>query len=474
MSLQARLESPLPAPLPAGTTTALWCAGTCFSADARIERLEIAVDGVRHRPVAWPMPRLDMAQAAYRSGFWGTVPIPARGAPGAIELTAVARLAGGREAVAALGQVQVVERERRSAPAPDAGGPIAICLATHEPPAELLRAQIESLRAQSDENWTCVISDDASSGEGLARINELVEGDPRFTVSPSPRRLGFYRNFERALRLAPPEAALIALCDQDDRWHPEKLSTLRSAIGDAAMAYSDLRLVDAAGTELSPTLYRGRRNNHTNLASLLIANTVTGASMLLRRDVAERAIPFPDTPGLQFHDHWLALVALASGDLAYVDRALYDYVQHPGAVFGDVAREREAGPAPVSGPALGRYERWKGAYFYGYLAREVAAQALLARCAEFLTPAKRRALQRYVSADRTATGLAWLALRPLRRLAGRTETLGTEAELLPGLLWRRSVALRARRPHPGRDASFPAAGPETFELRRLRRWRAKV
>ena len=41
-------------------------------------------------------------------------------------------------------------------------------------------------------------------------------GCSRFVVSRSPRRLGFYRNFERALRLAPPGAPLIALCDQDD------------------------------------------------------------------------------------------------------------------------------------------------------------------------------------------------------------------------------------------------------------------
>ena len=52
----------------------------------------------------------------------------------------------------------------------------------------------------------------------------------------------------------------------------------------------------------------------------------------------------PDAPGVPFHDHWLGLVAMASGDVAYVDRPLYDYVQHPGAVFGPVA-----GGATLSG-----------------------------------------------------------------------------------------------------------------------------
>ena len=40
------------------------------------------------------------------------------------------------------------------------------------------------------------------------RSRRLVAGDPRFVVSRSPRRLGFYRNFERALALAPRRRAL--------------------------------------------------------------------------------------------------------------------------------------------------------------------------------------------------------------------------------------------------------------------------
>jgi len=68
----------------------------------------------------------------------------------------------------------------------------------------------------------------------------------------------------------------------------------------------------------------------------------------------------------------------------------------------------------------------------------------------------------------------WLALRSLRVLAGRTETLGSEAELARGVVWRRLVALLSTgagaRRRPLCDASFP--DPLAFEQRRLRRWRA--
>jgi glycosyltransferase involved in cell wall biosynthesis len=471
--LVAALEHPLPATLPAGTPTVVFCCGTCFHRRAAITDLDIVVDGVRHEPTAAGMPRPDRVAvdpAAFHSGFWGTVPVPPR-QPGEVEVALAATLADGSEEVAPLGSIAIVARE---AP-PPLGRPaqpglIAVCMATYNPDPALFREQVESLRGQTDRNWVCVISDDCSSPEGFADLTAVVGDDERFVVSRSERRLGFYRNFERALRLAPAEAELIALCDQDDRWRPEKLEVLRAALGSAQLVYCDQRLVDPGGRVLRETMWEGRRNNHTNLASLLIANSITGAAALFRREVADMALPFPETPSLQFHDHWIGLVALASGDVAYVDRPLYDYVQHAGAIFGEVS-----GGRPRRSPA-GLLRGGRGAYFLGYLPRTVQARMLLVRCGGRLTRGKRRALQRYVAGARAPLAFAWLAARPLRALAGRTETLASETELVHGIVWFRATSILARLVRrPGRvpaDASFP--DPLSFEQKRLRRWRSSA
>jgi Glycosyl transferase family 2 len=354
-------------------------------------------------------------------------------------------------------------------------------MATFEPDLELLEAQLGSLRAQTDDRWICLISDDCSNLDCFKQIVELVGADPRFAISRSPRRLGFYRNFERALRMAPADAALIALCDQDDRWHSDKLQTLRGALGEAALVYSDQRLVQRDGAVLRSTLWRGRRNNYDSLASILVANTITGAATLFRRELFETVLPFPDTPGFQFHDAWLAVAALASGSVAYVDRPLYDYVQHPGAVFGDVThgRKRPAGRLAAAAAWLRsarRLESWRASYFYGYLAREVQAQALLARSGPRLTGSKRRALEWFVACDSSPAALAWLWLRALRACAGRTETLGSELGLARGVAWKQLTAALASRTAlvrgPLCDASIPA--PQSFSQKRLRRWRARI
>ncbi|MGZ8633485.1 MAG: glycosyltransferase family 2 protein, partial [Solirubrobacteraceae bacterium] len=71
-----------------------------------------------------------------------------------------------------------------------------------------------------------------------------------------------------------------------------------------------------------------------DLGAELQTNVVTGAACLVRREVLDVALPFPHELAGSFHDHWLAVCALALGDLAYVDRPLVDYVQHDGNVVG--------------------------------------------------------------------------------------------------------------------------------------------
>ena len=466
--------------VPAGRETAFFCIGACFHRRQRVREIALTVDGVRHRPAAQRMPRAglfhklhpnlppggaksidgdpdsrqDPKLLSYRSGFWATVPIGQVDSEGGVDLGIEARLADGTTASSPLGTIRVVEPPdpvRHDGPPSSAGLPlIAICMAAYNPNIQLFRDQVESIRAQTYPNWVCVISDDCSEPERFDQVAEVIGGDDRFILSRFEYNQGFYRNFERALQLAPAHADLLALSDQDDRWYPDKLEALQEAIGSAELAYSDLKRVDVAGNVRSETLWEGRRNNSTNFASLLISNTIVGASCLVRRRVIEQATPFPFGPGWDFHDHWLALVAMAIGDIAYVDRPLYDQVQHPDAILGRVGAGQGGSGNEESGGLRDRIpnprgflNRWRSAYFSLYLQREFHARIVLARCGAQLTRRKRRALRLMVAAARSPLALAWLAVRPVRALWGRNETLGLEESLARGILWPYLIRLRA-------------------------------
>jgi glycosyltransferase involved in cell wall biosynthesis len=327
-------------------------------------------------------------------------------------------------------------------------------MATFNPDPALFERQIASIRDQDRGDWTCVVCDDGSDPESLARTREVLGDDERFALHAFGERLGFYRNFERALGLVSPETRFVTFCDQDDRWYPEKLRVLRGAFRPGTkLAYSDMRIVSADGAVISDTYWTRRRNNSTDLLSLLIANTVSGTACMFRRELLEHALPFPvQAPGA-FHDRWLALVALALGDLAYVDSPLLDYVQHGAAAIGH-GRANLGGARRRSlrewGETLSRLRsgelagRWRSAYTDVYLRIAAEAVALEERCGASVDPAKLRAVRRIATAYRSPLAVPWLQLRSMRRHFGRNETLGVERGLARGIAWHQLSSARAR------------------------------
>ncbi|MDX6606299.1 MAG: hypothetical protein QOD14_839 [Solirubrobacterales bacterium] len=477
-SAVAGLEIHPPARIAVGRGTAFAIGGYCYHPGERTRELHLQVGGSRQPVRRFRLPRDDVYQQleaddparphAYRSGFVALADLAPVDRPQSLDLELVLTLAGGRESSVTVGAIDVEPElpppEDAPAPAfPDRPGPrVAISMATYEPPSDLLEVQLDSLRQQTHENWICLISDDRSSDEAFERVLALTEGDPRFVVSRSETRLGFYRNFERALSMAPASADLVTLCDQDDRWHPEKLERLVGAIGDAQLVYSDARIVSPEGELVRPSYWTERRNNYTNYGSLLLANSVTGAASLFRRDLLDDALPFPPRLARAFHDHWLAVVAMSRGQIAYVDEPLYDYVQHDDAVIGHSMANKK--PRTIRTHLMERLRNPTGGsrivYFYDWHQELLFLEVLRLRCWPRMAPAKRRTLRRLLSADSGVAGLTWLIGRRARRLWGHDETLDRELFYAYALVRRRAVSLwTAGRRRPNRllprDVSIP-------------------
>ena len=311
----------------------------------------------------------------------------------------------------------------------------------------------------------------------------MLGGDPRFVVSRSDRRLGFYRNFERALSLVPAGVRYVALADQDDVWHPDKLATLLEAIGDAQLVYSDARIIGRDGDVRRRHVLERRRNNHESLSSLLVANAVTGAASMFRRELLDDALPFPPAQFAHFHDHWLGVVARATGTIRFVDRPLYDYVQHGTATLGHERANlmptlRERFEAVRRDPRE-RVRLWRMHYFVDACRLLQFTAVLRARCWDRIGRDERRQIARFERAESSRAARAALAARGAWDIAGRRrpETLGAEWMLAHGFAWRRLLTATTRdRPVRGLrlDAVPPAAlDPAPGVRRPLRRLRCR-
>ncbi|WP_017203266.1 glycosyltransferase [Microbacterium algeriense] len=232
-----------------------------------------------------------------------------------------------------------------------------IVLAAYSPDPELLRRQLESLRAQTVSDWECVISVDGEVASVAELVFSLTHGDERFRVLGDGTRLGFYLNFERGLSAVSEESGWIALCDQDDRWDADKIERLLPHLSEVSLVSGQARIVTYP-SEVETG--RTQRSDNGPLLTIL-SNEFTGSLCLFSPDLLRTALPFPRaSTRVATHDHWLAVVAAAHKGTRIVDDVVQDYVQHDANVFGDPSRLGGGSLGASVRNVLAQAERFEG------------------------------------------------------------------------------------------------------------------
>ncbi|MBK0417690.1 glycosyltransferase family 2 protein [Leucobacter sp. CSA1] len=239
----------------------------------------------------------------------------------------------------------------RAAP-PPAGASrlrVSVALGTHNG-ERFVGEQIESILAQTRPVDEIVLSDDASTDRTVEIVEEAVAGRlaehgsaPELVVLRNDPPLRVTKNFEQALLRTTGD--VVALCDQDDVWHPQRVQRLAAYFDDpldpdALLVFSNARQVDGAGRSLGHDLFDAIAMSATERELLesgrafdafMRRNLATGATVMLRRSLVDEAAPFPDT---WLHDEWLAVIAAAHDGVRMHDEQLTDYRQHGGNQVG--------------------------------------------------------------------------------------------------------------------------------------------
>jgi glycosyltransferase involved in cell wall biosynthesis len=348
MVLKYAIDMPIPEEVVVGNGVFLPFAGWGFDTEHEIRKITVSLNGIVHsidhrhtfrRDVHSTFGNNCLTHPSLFSGFFGFVPFPKSLAGKSVEITLSFHYRNSKTSVS-LGSVsciEAVEVEKISPPIkvePDQPL-IAICMATYNPNLAAFQKQLDSIIAQTYRNWVLIINDDCSPIENYEAVCKLCENEPRIQIFRNTKNLNFYHNFERTLERITEAVDLIAFSDQDDYWYPDKLSRCMAEMQPGvSMVYSDMRIVKSDGEVLANTYWVNRRNYYDDVALLLLANTVTGASTLFRRSLLEVLLPFPYRLGSIYHDHWLSIVACAVGEIRYIDEPLYDYIQHGTNVLG--------------------------------------------------------------------------------------------------------------------------------------------
>ena len=198
---------------------------------------------------------------------------------------------------------------------------ISVCMATYNG-AVYIKEQLESILSQIGPEDEIVISDDGSTDATLDVIKSI--GSPCIRIVQGPRMKSPSKNFENALAQA--KGDIIFLCDQDDVWQPNKVAVMLQALKTAACVVSDCRVVDAQLNVMDPSFYQVVRKHEGRWYNLLVRNCYLGCCMAMRREVLDKALPFPKT--VPMHDIWLGNVAAFYYSLRFIPDNLMVYRRH--------------------------------------------------------------------------------------------------------------------------------------------------
>jgi glycosyltransferase involved in cell wall biosynthesis len=184
--------------------------------------------------------------------------------------------------------------------------------------ARFIEEQVQSILAQTYSLLELVISDDGSTDNTVAIVEKLAQQDGRIRLFRNKRNLGYNKNFEQAFGYA--TGNFIAISDQDDIWHPDKMATMmREWPTGVAMVYSISSNFNSDHPEFLPGNARVNYKHFTEPAMLVFDSPVHGHACMVTRALVQKAKPFP--PDV-FYDWWLSMHAAADGALGVVKQTL--------------------------------------------------------------------------------------------------------------------------------------------------------
>ncbi|MEA5139322.1 glycosyltransferase family 2 protein [Arcicella rigui] len=226
---------------------------------------------------------------------------------------------------------------------------LSIALCTYNG-GKFLREQLQSLANQTLLPFEIVITDDCSTDNTEQIVEEFKDVlRIRFYKNPSPLRVN--KNFEKAISLC--KGDIIVPCDQDDIWHPEKLSTICRYFKNnptQLTVFSDAILIDESGNSLGKTFWSVVRFHALQIQQwkngyafdlLLHGNRTAGCMMAFRKELLEYTLPFPTHIPEMIHDGWLTIMSAMFNRLGMIEETLISYRQHQFQQIG--TRPKEGG-----------------------------------------------------------------------------------------------------------------------------------
>ena len=219
---------------------------------------------------------------------------------------------------------------------------IDILLATYNG-QDYLGEQIDSILAQSNQDWRLVIRDDGSADNTLSIIKDYVSRYPDKIgfIEDEGSHLGASLNFQRLLENS--AAEYIMFCDQDDVWLPRKIertlnllkATEKEYPNKPVLVHTDLRVVDSRLKTIARSTWR-YQGTFPEIGNdpdkVVLQNVATGCTIMINQKAKDASMPIPKEAIM--HDWWIVINVAKHGRIVYIPDQLVLYRQHSNNAVG--------------------------------------------------------------------------------------------------------------------------------------------
>ena len=203
--------------------------------------------------------------------------------------------------------------------------------------AKYIDAQLQSIIDQTYPEVEIIIVDDASQDDTVAVLNSFAKKHNNISIHNFKENVGYIKNFERGILLA--KGDFIALSDQDDWWEPTKIEELKKQLKNNDLVYCDSTFVDKNLKPLGKSFSTIKNMiSSKNPLNFIIDNCVSGHAMLFKKELFNKATPFPE---LIPHDWWLTYLASVNNGVTYFNKPLVKYRHHQNNVIASTKKKEK-------------------------------------------------------------------------------------------------------------------------------------
>ena len=225
-----------------------------------------------------------------------------------------------------------------------------------------LRASIDSVIAQTYQNWELLILDDCSTDSSPEIAKEYAQKDPRILYYRNEKNLRLPGNLNKGFSLA--RGSYLTWTSDDNMYRPTALEKLVCALQEnpnAHLAFASCRIIDENDTPVEFIMVNERSKKR------IVGIDSVGACFLYTRKAYETVGDY-DTEFIlvEDFDYWQRI--FHHFDTVTIEEILYDYRYHSGALTSTMRQEEHGRNLErmllKNRPGFGRLDLEETYYYY--------------------------------------------------------------------------------------------------------------